>query len=114
MCSLTIISLSIFLESLLNPVKELYFHFTRLTIRFTSSTAIFGHGVTSNPQNKVSSCFRVYILQPWTPCSPLDQRIHTEFGNIVHERRYRRDFTIADNIVIDGNGTPDPQNKVSY
>jgi hypothetical protein len=63
--------------------------------------AIFGHGVTFlNPQNKVSSCFRVYILQPWTPDSPLDRCIHTNFGNIVHEGRYRRDFTIADNDVV--------------
>jgi hypothetical protein len=36
-----------------------------------------------------------------------------EFGNIVDEGRYRRDFVIADGIAIDGNGTPDPQNKVS-
>jgi hypothetical protein len=75
---------------------------------------IFGHGVMSNQQNKVSSCFCVYILQPWTPYSPLDRRIHTDFGNIVHEGRYRRDFVIAgDGVAIDGNGTPDPQNKVS-
>jgi hypothetical protein len=75
--------------------------------------AIFGHGVMSNPQNKLSSCFHVYILQPWTPDSPLDRCINTDFGNIVHEGRYRRDFVIADGVAIDGNGTPDPQNKVS-
>jgi hypothetical protein len=75
--------------------------------------AIFGHGVTLNPQNKVSSCFHVYILQPWTHYLPLDQSIHTEFGKIVEEGRYWRDFVIADDIAIDGNGTPDPQNKVS-
>jgi hypothetical protein len=75
--------------------------------------AIFGHGVTSNPQNKVSSCVRVYMLQPWTLDSPLDQCIHTDFGNIVDEGRYQRDCVIADDVAIDGNGTPDPQNKVS-
>jgi hypothetical protein len=75
--------------------------------------AIFGHGVTSNPQNKVSSCFRVSILQPWTRYLPLDRCIHTDFGNIVHDGRYRQDFVIADGVAIDGNGTPDPQNKVS-
>jgi hypothetical protein len=74
---------------------------------------IFGHGVTSNPQNKVSSCFRVYILQPWPRYLPLDRCIHTDFGNIVHEGQYRRDFVIADGVAIDGNGTPDPQNKES-
>jgi hypothetical protein len=56
---------------------------------------IFGHDVvTSNPQNKVSSCFHVYIyfatthgLHPWL--TPLDLLcIHTDFGNIVHEGRY--------------------------
>jgi hypothetical protein len=76
--------------------------------------AIFGHGVTSNPQNKVSSCFRVYILRPWNPDSPLDRCIHTDFGNIVDGGRYRWDCVIAgDDVVINGNGTPDPQNKVS-
>jgi hypothetical protein len=35
------------------------------------------------------------------------------FGNIVDEGRYRRDCVIADDVAIDGNGTPDPQNKVS-
>jgi hypothetical protein len=75
--------------------------------------AIFGHGVTSNPQNKLSSCFCVYILQPWTPDSPLDRCIQTDFGNIVGKGRYRRDCVTADAVVIDGNGTPDPQNKVS-
>jgi hypothetical protein len=57
--------------------------------------------------------FRVFILQPWTPDSPLDRCIHTDFGNIVHEGRYRRDFITADGVAINGNGTPDPQNKVS-
>jgi hypothetical protein len=75
--------------------------------------AIFGHGVTPNPQNKVSSCQLLYILQPWAPDSPLDRFIHTDFGNIVHEGRYRLDFAIAVNVAIDGDGTPDPQNKVS-
>jgi hypothetical protein len=75
--------------------------------------AIFSHGVTLNPQNKVSSCFREYILQPWTRYLPLDRCIHTDFEIIVHEGRYRRDFVIADDIAIDDNGTPDPQNKVS-
>jgi hypothetical protein len=28
--------------------------------------------------------------------------------------KYRQDFTITDEVAIDGNGTPDPQNKVSY
>jgi hypothetical protein len=36
-----------------------------------------------------------------------------DFGNIVHEGQYRRDFVIADDVTIDGNGTLDPQNKVS-
>jgi hypothetical protein len=92
---------------------ELYIHFTRQHIDFTTSTAIFGHGVTWNPQNKVSSCFCVYILQPWTPDSPLDRCIHTDFGNIVDEGRYQWGCVIADDVAIDGNGTPDPQNKVS-
>jgi hypothetical protein len=74
---------------------------------------IFSHGVMSNPQNKVSSRFCVYILQPWTRYLPLDRSIHTEFENIVHKGSYRRDFVIADGVAIDGNGTPDPQNKVS-
>jgi hypothetical protein len=56
---LAVISLSNFPESLLNPVKELYFRFTGVTIGFFHLDVIFGHGVTSNPQNKVSSCFRV-------------------------------------------------------
>jgi hypothetical protein len=38
---------------------------------------------------------------------------HTDFGNIVHEGRYRPDFVIADGVSIDGNDTPDSQNKVS-
>jgi hypothetical protein len=75
--------------------------------------AIFDHGVTSNPQNKASSCFCVYILQPWTPDSPLDQCIHTDFENIVDEGQCRRDCVIADDVAIDGNGTPDLQNKES-
>jgi hypothetical protein len=76
--------------------------------------AVFGYGITTNPQNKVSSCFREYILQPWTtPNSPLDRCIHTDFGNIVDKGRYRRDCIIADDVAIDGNGTPDPQKKVS-
>jgi hypothetical protein len=75
--------------------------------------AIFDHGITPNSQNKVSSCQLVYILQPWTPDSPLDRFIHTDFGNIVHEERHRRDFDIAVDVAIDGDGTPDPQNKVT-
>jgi hypothetical protein len=67
--------------------------------------AIFGQGVTPNPQNKVSSCQLVYILQPWTPDSPLDRFINTDFGNIVHEGRYRRDFAIVDNVAIDVGAT---------
>jgi hypothetical protein len=93
---------------------ELYIHFTGQHIDFTTSMAIFGDGIMSNPQNKVSSYFCVYILQPWIPDSPLDQCIHTDFGNIVNEGRYRRDCVIADDVAIDGNGTPDPQNEVSY
>jgi hypothetical protein len=89
---------------------ELYIHFTGQHIDFTTSMAIFGHGVTLNPQNKVSSCFRVYILQPWTPDSPLDRCIHTDFGNIVDEGQFRH---CPDDVAIDGNDTPDPQNKVS-
>jgi hypothetical protein len=92
---------------------ELSTHFTGQHLVFTTSMAIFGHGVTLNPQNKVSSCFRISIFQPWTPDSPLDWCIHTDFGNIVDEGRYRQDCVIDDDVAIDGNGTLDPQNKVS-
>jgi hypothetical protein len=62
--------------------------------------AIFGHGVTSNPQNKVSFVFRVYILQAVDSNLPFNRFIRTDFGNIVHEGRYRRIFTIVDNDVV--------------
>jgi hypothetical protein len=32
---------------------------------------------------------------------PLDRCIYMDFGNIVHEGRYRRNFTIVDDVAID-------------
>jgi hypothetical protein len=43
-----------------------------------------------NWQNKVSFVFRVFIFQTVTTYLPLDRCIHTDFGNIVCDRRYRR------------------------
>jgi hypothetical protein len=78
--------------------------------------ALFGHSVTSNPQNKVSSCFDVYILQPWTRYLPLVHWIDvsTRILEISSTKdNIDGDFTIADGVAIDGNSTLDPQNKVS-
>jgi hypothetical protein len=53
----------------------------------------------------VTSSQIAYSLQTTPINLPLDQLIHGEFGDIVHEGRCQRDFVIVDHVlVIDGLG----------
>jgi hypothetical protein len=54
-----------------------------------SSTTLDRRWCYQNRQNKVSFGFCVYILQTVTTYIPLDRCIHTDFGNIVCDGRYR-------------------------
>jgi hypothetical protein len=53
-----------------------------------------------NRQNKVSFVFRVYVFQTVTTYLPLDRCIHTDFGNIVCDGRYRRISSLPTTMLL--------------
>jgi hypothetical protein len=94
-------------------MKELYFHFTGVTIGFyhlDGDIRPWRHVESTKQGEFLFLCIHFATMDPLLTTGS----IHTQ-GIWKYRPRgtISTGFVIADGVAINGNGTPDPQNKVS-